>query len=251
MNKNKKILVCGYSYNENPILQWLDKNRFTNVNYIGPEVDIGDLYSDNYNLVISYGYRKKIDPNILKCPAINLHMSLLPWNRGSHPNFWSFWDDTLKGVSIHLIDSGIDTGPVVLSKLIEDEKFKGMTLKESYLFLKRELEHLFLTNFNLILEKTYKLYSFIPEHGSIHYKKDLDKVFNYLPNGWDTKIEDVYMAKVEYTIDQVTEIRKKNNNIWMNLLKIALKSNREEAQKILSQININDQEINKHLKTLV
>ena len=48
--------------------------------------------------------------------AINLHISLLPWNRGSDPNLWSFLDDTPKGVSIHHIDAGVDTGDVIAQR---------------------------------------------------------------------------------------------------------------------------------------
>ncbi len=53
-----------------------------------------------------------------KISIINLHISFLPWNRGAHPNFWSFYDDTPKGVTIHLIDEGIDTGAIIYQKEI-------------------------------------------------------------------------------------------------------------------------------------
>ena len=45
-------------------------------------------------------------------------MSFLPYNRGSHPNFWSFIDDTPKGITIHEIDEGADTGNIVFQKKI-------------------------------------------------------------------------------------------------------------------------------------
>ena len=47
---------------------------------------------------------------------INLHISYLPYNRGSYPNYWSFKENTPNGVSIHHIDDGIDTGPVLVQK---------------------------------------------------------------------------------------------------------------------------------------
>jgi len=40
----------------------------------------------------------------------------LPYNKGSHPNFWSFIENSPKGVSIHEIDEGIDTGKLIASK---------------------------------------------------------------------------------------------------------------------------------------
>ena len=75
----------------------------------------------NIDLVITFNYRKILDKNILKKlkrPAINLHISYLPFNRGCHPNFWSFVENSPKGVTIHEIDKGIDTGPIIYQKKI-------------------------------------------------------------------------------------------------------------------------------------
>jgi methionyl-tRNA formyltransferase len=44
---------------------------------------------------------------------VNLHPSLLPYNRGRQPAVWSIIDDTPAGVTLHMIDHGIDTGPVL------------------------------------------------------------------------------------------------------------------------------------------
>ena len=65
-------------------------------------------------------------PSIVKREALeaarrgwlNLHPSLLPYNRGKHPYYWSIVEGTPFGVSIHLIDEGIDTGKCVFQKRI-------------------------------------------------------------------------------------------------------------------------------------
>ena len=75
-----------------------------------------------FHLFISFGYRHIITEKIIKKikgPLINLHLSYLPYNRGAHPNFWSFVDNTPSGVSIVEIDKGIDTGPVIYKKKIK------------------------------------------------------------------------------------------------------------------------------------
>jgi hypothetical protein len=75
----------------------------------------------NYDLIISFGYRHIISKEIIKsvnCPIINLHISYLPYNRGAHPNFWSFYDKTPSGVTIHLVNEGIDTGPIIYQRHI-------------------------------------------------------------------------------------------------------------------------------------
>jgi methionyl-tRNA formyltransferase len=56
--------------------------------------------------------------NKLKNPIINLHIGYLPFNRGFHPNLWSFLENTPSGVTIHEIDKGLNTGPIILQKQI-------------------------------------------------------------------------------------------------------------------------------------
>ena len=64
-----------------------------------------------YDWVISYGYKHiltKEHINLTKNPILNLHISFLPWNKGADPNYWSWVDDTPKGVTIHAINEEID-----------------------------------------------------------------------------------------------------------------------------------------------
>ena len=48
--------------------------------------------------------------------GINLHPSLLPYNRGQYPNVWSIIDGTPSGVTLHHIDPGIDTGDIIAQR---------------------------------------------------------------------------------------------------------------------------------------
>lgn len=49
--------------------------------------------------------------------CLNVHPSLLPENRGPDPLFWTFrHGDSQTGVTIHLMDEGLDTGPIVLQR---------------------------------------------------------------------------------------------------------------------------------------
>jgi len=91
--------------------------------------------------IVSYGYRHILKPPLIGAiPAINLHISFLPWNRGADPNFWSWHDGTPKGVTIHAIDEGIDTGPIYAQ---ETTVFRGRTLAETYLELHEHICDLF------------------------------------------------------------------------------------------------------------
>jgi methionyl-tRNA formyltransferase len=55
---------------------------------------------------------------VTKHGFINTHPSLLPYNRGKHPNFWSIVEGAPFGVSLHLVDDGIDTGDIVAQREI-------------------------------------------------------------------------------------------------------------------------------------
>ena len=58
--------------------------------------------------------------DIPRLGSLNVHPSLLPDNRGPDPLFWTFRrGDAFSGVTIHLMDAGLDTGPVLLQKRLE------------------------------------------------------------------------------------------------------------------------------------
>ena len=49
---------------------------------------------------------------------INTHPSLLPHNRGKHYNFWALVEQCPFGVSLHIVEEGIDSGDIVAQKEI-------------------------------------------------------------------------------------------------------------------------------------
>ena len=177
----KSILFLGYNNKQTILIDELIKK---DCNVFCFKNKIENL--ENYDLVISFGYRHIIKKEIIektKIPIINLHISYLPWNRGSHPNFWSFFDSTPSGVSIHLVDSGIDTGPIITQKVLKFDSLK-MNFRETYSILIEEIEKLFLKNIDQIINKTFTL-TYQKEKGSYHSKSDLPKSFG----GWDKNIK--------------------------------------------------------------
>ena len=51
--------------------------------------------------------------------CLNVHPSLLPANRGPDPLFWTFHEGHREtGVTIHMMDEGLDTGPIVAQQKI-------------------------------------------------------------------------------------------------------------------------------------
>ena len=143
------------------------------------------------DFIISYGYRHIIKKDVLKMfpkRVINLHISLLPWNRGTDPNLWSFLDNTLKGVTVHYIDSGIDTGEILAQKEITFDA--NETLRTSYDKLSCTIEHLFKEVWPEIREGCHKSFA-QPAGGSCHRKRNIASVEHLLKQGWDTPVADL------------------------------------------------------------
>jgi methionyl-tRNA formyltransferase len=63
-------------------------------------------------------------PSILREPQLttphhgwlNFHPSLLPHNRGKHYNFWALIEEAPFGVTLHWVDSGVDSGDIAFQR---------------------------------------------------------------------------------------------------------------------------------------
>lgn len=147
--------------------------------------------TQDIDMIVSYGYRHLLKEDIL-CrfdgKVINLHISLLPWNRGKDPNLWSFLEDTPKGVSIHRIDPGIDTGPLLAQRevFLDDAE----TLRTSYAKLSESIEGLFREVWPEV--RLGRGQSFAqPSGGSFHWARDKAAVEHLLRLGWDTPVAEL------------------------------------------------------------
>lgn len=149
-----------------------------------------------YDFIISFGYRHIIKADIIDKfinKIINLHISLLPYNKGADPNLWSYIENTPKGVTIHYMDKGLDTGDIIVQKEVEDN-IETDTLKTSYYRLINEIVLLFNNNIENILKGNIKGEK-QKENGTTHYLRDKNK-FLYLLNqyGYDTPVKTIIMG---------------------------------------------------------
>lgn len=150
------------------------------------------------DFIVSHGYRHIIPESICKAydgRAVNLHISYLPWNRGSDPNFWSFVDGTPKGVSIHYIAKGLDTGDLIGQELVELDDYH--TLKTSYAKLQHSLFCLFTELWPSIrtgrCERTPQGLA-----GSYHRASEKTIMADLLTQGWDTPVKDLKCTMVGF-----------------------------------------------------
>lgn len=251
-NETKSILFLGYDENRTKLIGELEK--------AGHSVTHKDVKLDaleGYDLVICFGYRHVIKKEIIQntnIPIVNLHISYLPWNRGAHPNFWSFWDNTPAGVTIHEVDEGIDTGPIMFQRMIVFDIEKE-TFATTYSKLIENIEELFIENLDGITSLKYKKQN-QRGRGSTHFVRELPTGFS----GWNTNIFDEIFrlektgfnpqrAKLDL-IDKIEKVRTTNNINWMNLLRVVAELAPDKLSEITSKINESDNLISSYFKQL-
>lgn len=149
-------------------------------------IGVRDVENDDIWGIISFGYRHLISGDVLRAVghrAVNLHASLLPWNRGADPNMWSWLENTPKGVSIHWITEGLDKGDLVAQLPLN---LSGdSTLRQSYDELQAALVALFGRVWPAVRAgKAPHVPQIGP--GSYHSLADRQSVIDSLVRGWDT-----------------------------------------------------------------
>ena len=199
-----KILFLGYT--DSPLIDYI-REHGDEVLATDQRIDLEFLRKETPEFLVSYGYKFILKRDVLdffKGRAINLHISYLPWNRGYYPNFWSFVENTPKGVTVHLIDEGVDTGDILVQKGV-DLKVDGETFRTTYDKLREEMQVLFKESWLKIRDGEIE-----PRKqtgpGSFHFKRDIEPLWKYMDKGWDTPIGEFLTAiKKAGLLDAVPE----------------------------------------------
>lgn len=185
-----KVLFCG------PKSSTLDFLRETE-EVIQTEFPVGQIAETvGAEIIVSHGYRRIISSLALSTtPAVNLHIGFLPWNRGAHPNFWSIYEGTPGGVTVHHMNEGVDAGPIIAQRRVEPEPTD--TLRTSYERLQHAVTDLFIDHWPEIREGTVETRpqtappGYTP--GSWHPAQDLPD----LRLGWDTPVAELRGSGIE------------------------------------------------------
>ncbi|MFI1773823.1 formyl transferase [Thalassobellus citreus] len=155
LNKECKTRIYNIIKNNNLKFTDFEKNILTNVPSANSDLCIKTLQEINPDLVIVNGTRiisKKV-LNSIKGAFINTHAGYTPLYRGIHGAYWSKVNkDGYCGVSVHLVDPGIDTGGILYQGLIdtiEDDNFVSYT----YLQLAKGIELIKLAINDLLKDK--------------------------------------------------------------------------------------------------
>ena len=95
---------------------------------VNSEESLAVLRSYEPDLFVSIAGNQIFKPKLFNLPrygTVNLHTALLPKYRGLLPSFWVIYNqEKYTGVSVFLVDDGIDSGPIIVQKKI---KITGMS----------------------------------------------------------------------------------------------------------------------------
>ncbi len=109
--------------------------------------------------------------------AVNLHNSYLPWNKGAHACTWAIVDQTPHGATMHWMDEGIDTGPILHQELLDvldTDTADSLYQKTADLEVK-----VFEVGMKMLLAGDYAKHQ-QHEMGTLHKKKDFDRLVRAL-----------------------------------------------------------------------
>ena len=185
----KVLILSPYSEKLIPVI------KSSGDSYIVSEsqIDLDFCIFNEIQFIVSYGFRYLISKEIcdyFPLKVINLHISYLPFCKGAHPVFWAIAENNIMGVTIHLVDKGLDTGNILFQKEINYLKDSDTFLSAHNIF-SLEIENLFNINWKYIRNAENKG-SIQNGEGSFHRKKDIEKMKKYLPYSWETSIKEFY-----------------------------------------------------------
>jgi len=103
-------------------LAWENNIPVWEVQHLSDALTISTLAAYEPDAICIACFSQRIPPTILELPrfgCLNVHPSLLPANRGPVPLFWTFREGAEQtGVSIHLVDEGMDSGDILAQEAI-------------------------------------------------------------------------------------------------------------------------------------
>ncbi|MFA5775942.1 MAG: methionyl-tRNA formyltransferase [Patescibacteria group bacterium] len=127
-SKHKVVGVTvpsGYSVQS---IQTLCSREGVNFSMAKNETELMEaILATNPDVVVSASWPKIIHRKLLELPGLiflNIHAALLPKNRGVHPINWAIIrGEECTGVSVHIIEKGVDDGPIIVQKKVKISEY--------------------------------------------------------------------------------------------------------------------------------
>ena len=149
------VLLLGPLWRNEPIKRFLEEHGNTVVAY-NDEINTELVEQHAIDIILSSGYGPIIKEPIVSRyhnKIYNLHATYLPYGKGIGTTFFSVFEGSPTGVSIHYIDAYIDTGDILFRRAVEYTT--DDTLRTFYHTLLAETEKLFIEHWNEIADRDY------------------------------------------------------------------------------------------------
>jgi len=144
------------------------------------------LKSDIYIVFGSSFIKGELAKFLIKKKAINIHMGISPYYRGTDCNFWAINDDNphLVGATIHMLSKGLDNGNILyhaMSNLKNDPfEYTMSTVKAAFYSIIERIKNKSIFNIKVINQDHSK---------EIRYSKKIDFTEKVVQNYFDKKID--------------------------------------------------------------
>jgi len=194
------ILILGPESRNEHVIEFFESKGY-NLSLTTEPISLEFLDENNIDFLISYGYAPVLKPpvtTVYRNRIINIHPAHLPEGRGIYTNFWSFFEGRVKGVSVHFINEGIDTGDIIARREVSFSDSE--TLKTTHIKLDRAVEQLFFEVWDSIAEGTYEALDQTELSDKQHYRNRIDSeaLMDLLPQRWDTPVRYVEEMGAEF-----------------------------------------------------
>jgi len=117
-SKRKKEILEKYNLHDSP----LPVNKVIEVNSVNSSACISHIKNLNAELIVVNGTRiiSKDVLNSTSIKFINIHAGITPKYRNVHGAYWALVNNDTEncGVTVHLVDAGIDTGKIIYQEKI-------------------------------------------------------------------------------------------------------------------------------------
>ena len=131
LHRSSSKYIRNILQKENINSEAIPADKIKRVPSINNAVVIDIIQKISPDVVIVNGTRiisKKI-LSAINCPVINMHAGITPHYRGVHGGYWALVNNDAEhcGVTIHLVDTGVDTGDVLHQAVIVPEREDNFT----------------------------------------------------------------------------------------------------------------------------
>ena len=198
-----KVMLMGPRWRNEALALWLTA-RGHRVLMDDGRKDDQYFFKINPDYIISNGYGPIFTPPVVRGfwgRIINIHPAALPWGRGIYPNVWALFEGHPIGVTIHLIDEGIDTGKLLdvefMPRYEREWRISNLneTLQTFYSHLLRRAEALFKRTWERIEAGDCQPFDQEPiGYDSYKNRAQSEELMRRFADRWDTSIALVKLA---------------------------------------------------------